>query len=124
MKYNKERKYAKIAGHRETVRVKPLSVNQAWKGKRFKTPEYKAYEKEVMLLLPKVEIPEGSLKMWLTAGLSSKQADIDNVAKPFIDILQKKYGFNDNQIYMLFMFKQIVKKGDEYMSFHIESLYE
>ncbi len=124
MKYNKERKYAKIAGHRETVRVKPLSVNQAWKGKRLKTPEYKAYEKEVMLLLPKVEIPEGSLKMWLTAGLSSKQADIDNVAKPFIDILQKKYGFNDNQIYMLFMFKQIVKKGDEYMSFHIESLYE
>ncbi len=106
------------------VDIKPLSVNQVWQGKRFKTPAYKAYEKEVMLLLPKIEIPVGGLKLFLTAGLSNKQADIDNIAKPFIDILQKKYGFNDCQIYRLFMFKEIVPKGEEFIEFIIESLYE
>jgi hypothetical protein len=24
--------------------IKPLSVNKAWQGKRFKSPEYKSYE--------------------------------------------------------------------------------
>ena len=31
------------------VNIKPLSVNQAWAGRRFKTPKYKAFEKEMLL---------------------------------------------------------------------------
>ena len=34
-----------------------------------------------------------------------------------IDILSKKYGFNDNRIYQLFLTKQIVKKGNEFIEF-------
>jgi hypothetical protein len=45
------------------IKIKPLSVNKAWQGKRFKTNEYKQYEKEVSLLLPShLKIPEGRLK--------------------------------------------------------------
>jgi hypothetical protein len=34
------------------INEKPLSVNLAWQGKRFKTPAYKKYEKEMLLRMP------------------------------------------------------------------------
>ena len=103
------------------IKIKPLTVNQAWQGKRFKTPKYKAYEKELLLLLPdNQEIPDDlHLRLYIDAGFSNKLSDIDNIAKPFIDVLQKKYGFNDSRIYELHLSKQIVKKGEEYISFYI-----
>lgn len=105
------------------VNIKPLSVNQAWRGRRFKSASYKAYEAQILMMLPKdFEVPEGKLELSLTVGLSNKQSDIDNIAKPFIDILQKKYAFDDRQIYKLKMIKDIVKKGDEYIRFMIHPL--
>ena len=53
------------------LKIKPLSVNDAWQGKRFKTDTYKAYEKQVLLMLPKIEIPEGPLTINLEFGFSS-----------------------------------------------------
>jgi len=38
------------------IKINPLSVNSAWKGRRFKTDEYKKYESDVLFLLPKMEI--------------------------------------------------------------------
>lgn len=55
------------------VYIKPLSVNEAWQGRRFKTKEYKAYEQEVLLKLKPLEVPEGKLKLVLTFGFSSKK---------------------------------------------------
>jgi len=104
------------------IKVKPLSVNRVWQGKRFKTQDYKAYEQEVMYLLPPLEIPEGKLYVKYTFGLSSKNSDIDNPVKPFTDILQKKYGFNDRQIYKMELEKEDVKKGEEFIKFLIEEL--
>ncbi len=101
------------------IDIKPLSVNQAWKGRRFKTDKYKKYEIELMLLLKKIDIPDGNLSLYIDVGFSSNGSDIDNIAKPFIDILQKKYGFNDSRIYQLTIVKSIVKKGDEYIEFYI-----
>ena len=105
------------------INIKPLSVNQCWQGKRFKTPKYKAYEKELLLLLPnKLEVPLGSLKITMKWGFSSKLADYDNPIKPFQDILQKKYGFDDKVIFEANITKEIVKKGEEYIEFTIEKL--
>ena len=103
--------------------IKPLSVNCAWQGKRFKTKAYKQYEKECLLLLPKkIDIPDGKLKASLTFGFSSKLADADNPVKCFVDILQKKYGFNDNRIYEYSIKKEDVKKGCEYIAFEIKKI--
>lgn len=104
-----------------TVYIKPLSVNQCWTGRRFKSPNYHSYEEEMFLLLPKqYSIPEeGDLKLELRFGVSSKSGDADNLVKPFQDILQKKYGFNDKRIYELNVTKEDVEKGDEYVSFQI-----
>ena len=104
------------------INIKPLTVNQVWQGKRFKTPAYKGYEKGALILMPRMDVPPGKLRLTITAGLSNAASDIDNIAKPFIDILQKKYGFNDKLIYQLILNKQIVKKGDEFMEFEFEEL--
>jgi Holliday junction resolvase RusA-like endonuclease len=103
------------------VDIKPMSVNSAWQGKRFKAPAYKVFEKECLYKLPtgKITNTAGKIKLVLVFGFSNKLQDIDGPTKPVIDILQKKYGFNDNQIYLLEVRKNIVKKGEEYWAFEI-----
>lgn len=101
------------------IDVKPMSVNAAYRGRRYKSNLYKAYEEEVLLKLPPMEVPEGNLEITIQAGFSNKNSDLDNCCKPFVDILQKKYGFNDNRIYAITMLKRIVPKGSEYISFSI-----
>ena len=56
------------------IDLKPLSVNDAWKGRRFKTDEYKTYIKHMLLLLPSsskgIVIPEGKLQITFVFGFS------------------------------------------------------
>jgi Holliday junction resolvase RusA-like endonuclease len=105
------------------IKIKPLSVNKCWQGRRFKTKDYLNYEILVSHNLPKsLEIPQGDLRLTVEVGMSNSLSDLDNMIKPFQDILQKKYGFNDKAIHELIMRKEKVKKGDEFISFQIESL--
>lgn len=101
--------------------TKPLSVNRCWQGRRFKTEEYKDYEEELIYTLPKIEIPKGKLQIKIKWGFSSKASDIDNPTKPLIDILQKKYGFNDKLIYKMELEKVDVEKGKEFIEFNINT---
>ena len=103
------------------IKIKPLTVNQCWAGRRFKTPAYREYEKELWYLLPNKNIPQGKLTLRIMVGYSSRGSDIDNFLKPFLDLLQKKYVFNDNRIYKLVVEKEIVKKGEEFIKFEIKS---
>lgn len=103
--------------------IKPLSVNKAWQGKRFKTKDYKQFERDMMLMLPKVKIDfKGNLRVDIQYGFSSVLSDIDNPNKMVIDVLCKKYGFDDRQIYELNNTKTIVKKGDEFINFSITQI--
>jgi Holliday junction resolvase RusA-like endonuclease len=104
------------------INIKPLSVNQAWKGRRFKTKAYDKYISDMMLLLPPLKVSNERLELEITFGLSSRAADIDNPLKCFIDCLQKKYGFDDKMIYRLIVNKVITKKGSEYIQFNIKAL--
>ena len=104
------------------IDIKPMSVNGAWKGRRFKTDEYKRYERAVALLLKPMDIPDGDLEILLEWGFSSSASDWDNPIKPFQDILQKKYGFNDNRIKRAVVEVVKVGKGDEYIEFNIKEL--
>ena len=100
------------------IKIKPLSVNVVWRGQRFKTKEYKDYEKDLFFLLPNdIEIPKGKLEVYYRFGLSSKGSDYDNIIKPLQDILQKVYKFNDNKIYKAIIEKEDVKKGEEFIEF-------
>lgn len=102
------------------VKIKPLSVNEVWRGRRFKTPAYTRYERDLLLILPKMSVPEvGPLELTLDFGFSAKTADWDNPIKPFVDVLQKKYGFNDSRVYKSTVTKSIVKKGAEFIRFSL-----
>lgn len=98
-------------------------MNNCWQGRRFKTEAYKAYEQEIYYQLPNIKIPTGNLKLELEFGVSNKASDLDNLIKPFQDILQNRYNFNDKMIYRLEVTKKIVKKGKEYISFTITKLW-
>lgn len=101
------------------IKIKPMSANSLWRGRRFKTKDYETYEKELAYQLPKMEVPEGKLKLTVEFGLSNKRMDLDNTLKPMIDIFQKKFNFNDNRIYEINATKVDVKKKEEYISYEI-----
>lgn len=104
------------------VQIKPMSANKAYicnGSKRTKSSAYKQYIHDVTWQLKSMEIPDGSLEIHILAGASNSNSDLDNVAKPFIDILQAHYKFNDNRIYSINMMKMIVPKYEEFISFEI-----
>jgi Holliday junction resolvase RusA-like endonuclease len=106
----------------QRIEIKPISVNECWQGRRFKTPKYKQYEKNLLKLLHKCFIPDAPYKLTIEVGFSNSMSDIDNIAKPFIDILQKKYLFNDKDILELHLFKKKVQKTKEYIKFSLITL--
>ena len=53
---------------------KPLSVNLAGQGKRFKTPAYKKYEKEILLRMPAGKVAKDQmLRIEFFFGFSNKE---------------------------------------------------
>ena len=105
------------------INIKPLSVNDAWQGKRFKTKKYKQFERDMMLMLPKMKIDfKAPLLIDVTFGFSNSLSDIDNPLKPLLDCLQLKYGFNDRSIEQLNVKKKVVVKGSDYIEVKITEL--
>jgi Holliday junction resolvase RusA-like endonuclease len=101
------------------LKIKPLSVNEAWQGRRFSTKKKKAYEQHLCLLLPANVEKHDKYTVFVEFGFSNKAADIDNPLKPFFDCLHKKYGIDDKYIYEINVRKSIVKKGEEYIYFDL-----
>lgn len=90
------------------IDIKALSVNDAWQGRRFKTPDYKKYENDVALLLRGVQrAPEGKLQVTYRFYMKNhKLADNDNPVKPLQDILVKCGVLKDDR----FIYRTIIEK--------------
>jgi len=97
-----------------------MSVNQAYKGRRFRSKEYNSYEKIVSYLLPKIDIPNPPYEIYFKFGFSSTASDWDNCVKATQDILAKKYGFNDKLIRKGIVETEQVPKGSEYFEFELK----
>lgn len=107
------------------INIKPLSVNGAWKGKRYKTPAYRRYCRDLTLLLPKkMPIPHGKLEIHFTFYFSSKRSDWDNPIKTTQDVICDKYSINDNRFYRAVVEKVDCKKGEERFYFEIKEFKE
>jgi Holliday junction resolvase RusA-like endonuclease len=105
------------------INQKPLSVNQAWQGKRYKTPAYKDYEKAMIIMMPKGKIDSlEMLRVEFFFGFSNSASDLDNPVKLLMDIAQKKYGFNDKNVFELNVRKCLVKKGQEFIQMGIYNI--
>lgn len=104
------------------IKIKPLSVNKARQWKRFKTKDYKQYEKALLMLLPhKINIKDTkNMELHVKRGFSNSLSDVSNPIKLFEDILQKKYWINDRYFWREILEKEIVPKGEEYIYFDIK----
>lgn len=108
-----------------TTEIKPLSVNEGYQGRRFKTYSHRMWEKSVLWLLPKnYPVPDGDLEIYLCFGFSTKSSDWDNCIKHFQDCLAKKYGFNDKRIRRAVIEVDSVKKGKEFIKWQLNTLHE
>jgi len=98
-----------------------MSINRAYRGRRFRTPEYNNFIHQMMILLPAtIDYPDPkNIKVAVQFGYSSKLSDVDNGIKSFLDCLTKKYHIDDRYINELHLFKSIVPKGEEYIRFKI-----
>lgn len=105
------------------IKIKPLSTNEMYGGRKVKSYKYRDFQKQILPLLPPdLVIPKGKIQLCVAVGLSSKLADLDNTLKPFIDCLQLKYSFNDKWIYNISASKADVSKGEEFIHFSLEEL--
>ena len=67
--------------------------------------------------LPDIVLPEPPYEVHYVFGLSTSLADWDNPIKPFQDILQKRYGFNDKDIFRDCKLKCVKVKESEIINF-------
>jgi len=71
--------------------IKALSVNRAWQGRRFKTQEYKNYEKNALALLPDINTKHKELTITYNFYIKNyAMSDVGNFEKSLSDILVKK----------------------------------
>ena len=104
------------------INTKPLSQNQAWKGKVYKSKAYKDYEQiiKVHLMtfkLPRIR-PNTPFYLFLEFGTPRYQ-DCSNSIKLAEDIICRHLGVNDNYVMAIFSRKVITKKQDSYIRFNI-----
>lgn len=105
----------KVKNISNKMKIKPLSINKCFLGRKRKTADYRNYERSVISSLDNRPISaKGKLQLDIIVGLSSTLADIDNPLKPLIDILQQLHSFNDNRIFKLSIEKVRVEKGEDF----------
>ena len=110
-------------GNKVKVQIKPMSANEAFKGRRIKTDKYKAYENAFMWILPTtLVLPKPPFQIQYTFGFSSLSSDFDNPIKQTTDCLSKKYKFNDKLIKRAIIDIEKVEKGQEFFEFEITHL--
>jgi Holliday junction resolvase RusA-like endonuclease len=105
------------------LRIKPLSVNKAYKGKKYVTQAHKDYKEFILLSLPNENLLiTPPFKIVYHFGFSTTKADLDNPVKVLQDIISEKYGFDDRHIWEINIKKHIVPKGKEFVEFEISAI--
>lgn len=107
------------------IRVKPLSINDAWQGRRFKTPKYKRFAEEVGIRLLKHKKPKlGDSKLCIhyRFHISNMRSDVDNFIKAFQDVLFTWLGIDDSRIVRLTAEKIKCAKHKEKIEWTIEQV--
>jgi len=80
------------------IPIKPLSINAAFQGRRFKTRKCKQYEKDVFIHLPKGVMIEGYISIMYEFYLKNfKMTDADNLVKVLQDCIVKQGIIEDDR---------------------------
>ncbi len=107
------------------IDIKPLSVNEAYKGKKYSTAKLKAYKRDMPLLLPsELQLPPGRLVLLFRFHFKRKASDVDNCCKMAQDIIMEYYGEDDREIYMTLNEKIVDYNSPEYLEFEFFEYHE
>lgn len=89
------------------IPLKPISINEAFKGRRFKTKKCKEFCDDFLLVAPKKEMIKGEVEIIYTFFVKNhKLADYDNLIKITQDmIVQCGYIEDDRKIYKATIYK-------------------
>lgn len=105
--------------------AKPLSVNRAWQGRRFKSLEYKVYERRIAALLQQCGVKKVEGRVQITYRFCLKNyalTDADNLVKPLQDILVKMGAIDDDRFIDRYVIEKCKTDGDGQIIIEIESL--
>ena len=97
-----------------TLNVKPLTINQAWQGRRFSTPAKKDYEAALRFALPKVAVaPAPYYRVEYDFHLRSfALSDWDNLVKVTQDCLVKRGIISDDRFIVDARVRKFPAKAD------------
>ena len=97
---------------RLSLPIKPLSINAAFQGRRFKTKEHNQYCKDVLTLLPKNQKIHGYVELRYRFYLKNwKMTDGDNLVKCLTDIIVKAEMIDDDRFIMRYVIEKF--PGDD-----------
>lgn len=83
-----------------TIPIGAMSVNTAWKGKRFKSKAYQIYERDLFVMLPRGKYPDSKQELIVCYRFYIKNyalSDTGNMEKPITDVLCKLGYFKDDR---------------------------
>lgn len=87
------------------INIKPISANEMWQGKKFKSPKYKAWREEfgyeLLRTMDKHHRKEFDCKVAINLRIFCKNADrsdIDNFIKPILDALVENKILKDDRL--------------------------
>lgn len=106
------------------VPLKPMSINVAWQGKRYKTKRYKNFEKAFFLSTsqPHTTIKEEVVVIYVFYLKYYGRTDVGNLEKPLSDLITKRnYIKDDRYIKSINLIKKRVKdKKEQRIDIYIE----
>lgn len=100
--------------------ISALSVNRAYKGRRFRTPDHKMYKDRLAIEFRRFKLPliDDRAFIYIKFGITDQQ-DVTNGIKMFEDALCNHIGINDRKVGMLICEKEVVKRVDRFIEFGI-----
>ena len=104
------------------IPLKAQSVNAAYKGRRYHTPEHKLFKEQCTILLNRLNLEKLCKKQEFYVIYRfhiSANTDYDNCIKSFQDVLCNILGTDDRYIQGAYIRKVKAKKGDEKIEFAI-----
>lgn len=104
------------------IELKPLSINAAFCGRRFKTDAHKAYEQILLLLLRGCKKHTGWYEIRFDFYLRSyKRSDLSNLIKVTEDVLVKAGAVEDDRFCKSMVIEKHPSKTD-YFTFEIKEI--
>lgn len=103
------------------IPLKPMSINVAWQGRRYKTKDYKAYERAFFYSTkpPKEKIDGEVAVLYVLYLRYYGRTDVGNLEKPLSDLLVKR-GFIEDDRFIKYLQLIKVRSKEEKMAVFIE----